>query len=239
MALSLHTMLETAKMFKCARDVAATPCKLDSEALNNPSWVRVASDASTDSFPDNDSELESLDSCAVHTPRRVFWGGVEEISYKVRHNCEPSTPRMPRLTPPGLEAPTTVMFQKLPTTLNRASLQLFLDMHGFHAQYDFLYLPQKYESGLCLGFAFVNFVSNTAARCAMDRFSSMFELTWSQKRRGLQENVEHYRNTALMSPDMPDAFKPILLVSGLRVEFPAADTCKKQARKSFKSRDRR
>lgn len=55
---------------------------------------------------------------------------------------------------------------------------------------------------------------------AIDRFSCLFEVSWSQKRRGLQENIEYYRNTALMSPDMPDSFKPILLVNGFRVDFP-------------------
>jgi len=127
--------------------------------------------------------------------------------------CVPSAP-------PGLEAPTTLVLQKLPKSLDRASLLAFLDMHGFRGQYDFLYLPLDYKTRLSLGFAFVNFVSNAAARCAMDRFSSMFEVKWSQKRRGLQENIEHYRNTALMSPDMPDEFKPILLLNGVRVDFP-------------------
>merc|ERR1711953_166440 len=105
-------------------------------------------------------------------------------------------------------------------------------MHGFRCHYDFLYLPLNYKTGLNLGFAFVNFVSNRAAMCAISRFSSMFEVKWSQKRRGLQENVEYYQNTALMSPDMPDEFKPILFVNGLRVNFPDAE-CKNRGKKNI------
>jgi len=170
---------------------------------------------------DDDSDVAPQEAyCTKHT-KRVKWGSVQIVS------CDEGVERLDRMpcglrAPPGLEAPSTLVLQKLPKTLDRASLLAFLDMQGFRGHYDFLYLPLNYKSGLSLGFAFVNFVSNAAAKCAMDRFSSMFEVKWSQKRRGLQENIEYYQNTALMSPDMPDEFKPILLVNGLRVDFPGA-----------------
>merc|ERR1712110_1320504 len=115
--------------------------------------------------------------------KRVKWGSVEIVS------CDEGVERLDRMpcglrAPPGLEAPTTLVLQKLPKTLDRASLLALLDMYGFRGQYDFLYLPRDYKTGLPVGFAFVNFVNNGAARCAMDRFSNTFEVKWSQKRRG-------------------------------------------------------
>merc|ERR1712232_1251272 len=104
---------------------------------------------------------------------------------------------------------------------------MLLDSLGFHGQYDFVYLPLSFNDGLNIGFAFVNFVTNASARCALYRLSCWCEVAWSQKRQGLREHIQHYQGTALMSPDMPDEFKPILLAKGVRVDFPG-DGCKRQ-----------
>jgi hypothetical protein len=122
--------------------------------------------------------------------------------------------------PPGLEPPTTLLLQQLPKATNRTSLSNMLDSYGFHALYDFLYVPLSYKNGKSLGFAFINFTSHAHARSAISKLSSICSAVWSQKRQGLTELIGHYRDTTVMGPGTPDEYKPILLSNGVRVDFP-------------------
>lgn len=159
---------------------------------------------------------------------------------------------------PGLAAPTTLMFRNLPNDHSRDDMREMLDSEGFAALYDFLYLPMDFTSGMCLGYAFVNFVTNLDAVGARETFSGfrrwnvscgkVCEVQWSQRQQGLQEHIDHFRNNSLMHPDIPDVLKPLLLKDGKCVEFPAPTErltapdrlikrCKKLRRKARKSND--
>jgi RNA recognition motif-containing protein len=113
--------------------------------------------------------------------------------------------------------------QKLPKTINRVSMLKTLDANGFHALYDFLYLPLSYKDGKSLGFAFVNFTSHAHAMAAIKQLSSICSPVWSQKRQGLSDLIGHYRDTTVTSQNTPDEYKPILLSNGVRVGFPGEE----------------
>ena len=50
---------------------------------------------------------------------------------------------------------------------------------------------------------------------------------------GLKENIRRYRNSPLMSDDVPAFFKPVLLKNGVRISFPQP-TKKLRSRREYK-----
>eukprot|EP00929_Paragymnodinium_shiwhaense_P026088 TRINITY_DN15588_c0_g2_i3.p1 TRINITY_DN15588_c0_g2~~TRINITY_DN15588_c0_g2_i3.p1 ORF type:complete len:296 (-),score=38.04 TRINITY_DN15588_c0_g2_i3:64-951(-) len=64
----------------------------------------------------------------------------------------------------GHETDTTIMLRNLPNDYTRDMLTELLDELGFSAQYDFVYLPVDFKRWAGLGYAFINMVSNEAAR---------------------------------------------------------------------------
>jgi hypothetical protein len=106
-----------------------------------------------------------------------------------------------------------------------------LDRQGFAGQYDFLYLPMDFSTRASMGYAFVNFVSPTSASHFMACFDGFSKwsipsrkvcgVSWSGPHQGLEAHTERYRNSPVMHVDVPDNFKPILLLNGSRINFPA------------------
>jgi len=126
---------------------------------------------------------------------------------------------------------TTVIFRNLPSEYTRASLLEWLDAEGFAGQYDFLYLPINFETGVCFGYAFINLVSHSSACCALERFNGRIvpgvsnlqcAVAWSEPYQGLATYIERYRNSPVMSSSVPDEHRPMLFVSGVRYPFPAS-----------------
>jgi hypothetical protein len=127
---------------------------------------------------------------------------------------------------------TTQMIQNMPSNLTREMLIGLLDMHGFSACYDFVYLPVNFRTRMGFGYAIVNFTSTTnAARFAkvFDDFGAwpvpcdrLSKVIAAQKRDhwGLEANIKHYRNNQIMHPTVPDEYKPVLFVNGKRKPFP-------------------
>jgi len=130
------------------------------------------------------------------------------------------------------EQRTTVMMRHLPNNLTRNMLLEILDENGFSGRYDFLYLPFDFGRKSNLGYAFVNFVSERAARSfwrAFDGFSAwpgsrnsrkVCEMSWSEPHQGLEEHLERYRNSPVMHKSIPDEYKPVLFKDGRRQAFP-------------------
>merc|ERR1712019_66359 len=89
------------------------------------------------------------------------------------------------------------------------------DTEGFAGQYDFVYLPIDFETRACLGYAFINMTSSSAAM----RFWRVFDgfsrwsipsrkvsgVSWSGPHQGFDAHIERYRNSSIMSDATPDA----------------------------------
>jgi len=126
---------------------------------------------------------------------------------------------------------TTVMMRNLPNGFTRSMLLDLIDSEGFLGLYDFAYLPVDFSSGLSLGYGFINLVSPSDANEFSKHFSGFTKwnvpsdavctVTWGEPYQGLSQHVERYRNSPVMHSSVPDEWKPILLVNGARVEFPA------------------
>mmetsp|Transcript_95526 Transcript_95526/g.270028 ORF Transcript_95526/g.270028 Transcript_95526/m.270028 type:complete len:432 (+) Transcript_95526:84-1379(+) len=126
---------------------------------------------------------------------------------------------------------TTVMLRNLPTSYTRVALLELLEDEGFDGTFDFVYLPMDFGSKTCLGYAFVNFVSASDADRCWQVFAGftdwgvdtdkVCEVTWGDPYQGLQAHVERYQNSPVMHNSVPDEWKPIVLVAGVRVAFPA------------------
>lgn len=127
---------------------------------------------------------------------------------------------------------TSLILQNIPVGCTRAELQGFLDSHGFYAQYDLLYLPTNFWTWKNCGYAFVNMVSHGMATMVMQRLHGFegwcaegvdaLEVSFSTIQ-GVEANIERYRNSPVMHHLVPDEYKPLLLVGGQQVAFPAPD----------------
>lgn len=125
---------------------------------------------------------------------------------------------------------TTRMLRNLPNDYSRQDLLDFLDSQK--VMYDFVYLPIDWGKRANLGYAFVNLVSPeeaerigsvltgfTAWKVASDK---VCEVVWGKPdQQSLRKNVERFRNSPVMHPDVPKDFKPLLFTLGQETVFPA------------------
>eukprot|EP00931_Biecheleriopsis_adriatica_P034134 TRINITY_DN19750_c0_g1_i1.p1 TRINITY_DN19750_c0_g1~~TRINITY_DN19750_c0_g1_i1.p1 ORF type:complete len:432 (+),score=79.21 TRINITY_DN19750_c0_g1_i1:43-1296(+) len=130
------------------------------------------------------------------------------------------------------EERTTIMLRNLPKETTRKSLMETLDKHGYAKSYDFLYLPRDFKEHFCIfGYAFVNFLSNDMAAKARELFDGFqdwdgkavplpVEAHWGHPLQGLDAHIERYRDSPIMSSQVPDECRPIILKDGVRVAFP-------------------
>ncbi|CEM02076.1 unnamed protein product [Vitrella brassicaformis CCMP3155] len=139
------------------------------------------------------------------------------------------TPNISELPQPqhGL---TTVMLRNIP---NKYTQRMLLDVMNKHFKglYDFFYLPIDFRNKCNVGYAFINFIHSHYA----EMFKNMFhgyklnafkshkvcEVSWGRVQ-GLRDNIEHYRNSAVMSIPIPQ-YKPLLFKNGIQIPFPDAD----------------
>eukprot|EP00434_Breviolum_minutum_P007881 symbB.v1.2.006954.t1/scaffold416.1/size293898/13 len=125
---------------------------------------------------------------------------------------------------------TTIMLRNLPQLFTQKSMLDLLDGEGFHAKYDFVYLPMDFRNGVNLGYAFVNTLTHEDALRAIEIFQGyerwteecdkVCEVSWAHPHQGLQEHVERYRNSPVMHPTTPEEYKPMIFSDGQRVQFP-------------------
>lgn len=124
---------------------------------------------------------------------------------------------------------TTVMLRNLPNNYTRQMLLDLLDERS-EGQYNFVYLPIDFATAACLGYAFVNLISEEQAQRlsqSLDGFCDwkvctrkMCKTSWSDPHQGFEANVERYRNSPVMHETVPQEFKPMVFVDGMAVPFP-------------------
>lgn len=125
---------------------------------------------------------------------------------------------------------TTIMLRNVPNDYNRELLMELLDSEGFAGRYDFVYLPLDFQRFACLGYAFVNMVSQEDAAAAKEHFQGfkawknaslkICDVSWGGPLQGLAANIDRYRNSPVMHCDVPDECKPVILSWGRRCPFP-------------------
>lgn len=125
---------------------------------------------------------------------------------------------------------TTVMIRNLPNSYTRQRLLDLLDAEGFAGRYDFVYLPIDFASSVNLGYAFIDLVLPEDARCFMDHFTGFSEwavgsekvclVSWSSPHQGLEQHVDRYRSSPVMHSSIPEDWKPLIFLNGVRVPFP-------------------
>lgn len=122
------------------------------------------------------------------------------------------------------------MLRNVPNNYSREMMLALLDHNGFQLQYDFMYLPIDFSTEACLGYAFVNLISEEIAM----RFWNIFDgytrwiipsrkcgkVDWSDPHQGLASNIERYRNSPVMHEEVPMTFKPMVFDNGKEVLFP-------------------
>jgi len=123
------------------------------------------------------------------------------------------------------------MMRNLPKGYTRDMLKQVLDREGYAGDYDFLYVPYDFRTSTILGFAFINLVSPEVAQRFRKEFGGfrrwgiptgkVCNLSWANlDQQGLETNIERYRNSSVMHKSVPEAYKPMVLVSGGPVKFP-------------------
>jgi hypothetical protein len=125
---------------------------------------------------------------------------------------------------------TTVMFRNLPNNYTRDMLIELLEEQGFRGCFDFIYLPIDFKTQSGLGYAFINLISHCDASRALNdlpgfqnwrgKSQKRLQVSWSSLQ-GLQANVNRYRNSVVMHPEIPEIFKPMIFNGGVSVSFPA------------------
>lgn len=119
---------------------------------------------------------------------------------------------------------TTWMLRDIPARFNPESLKDILDQAGFSAKFDFLYVPMDKVRNLCLGYAFINFVTVGDANRFAEAFSGKQLHDQSTKRlrversrvQGLVDNVENLTGAPFDS--IESASQPMVFKDGKRIE---------------------
>lgn len=131
------------------------------------------------------------------------------------------------------EERTTIMLRNIPKDTTREKMMDLLNTLGYAKMYDFLYLPRDFKDNFAIyGYAFVNFVDNSHASKALELFNGFMdwqsgeenivpcEAHWGHPLQGYDAHVERYRNSPVMSSQVPDMCRPVVLQDGLPVSFP-------------------
>jgi len=132
------------------------------------------------------------------------------------------------------EERTTIMLRNIPKDTTREKMMELLNTLGYAKMYDFLYLPRDFKDNFAIyGYAFVNFVNHEGASKALELFNGFVdwqsleanvvpcEAHWGHPLQGYDAHVERYRNSPVMSSQVPDMCRPVVLHDGLPVSFPA------------------
>ncbi|CAK0867543.1 unnamed protein product [Prorocentrum cordatum] len=113
----------------------------------------------------------------------------------------------------------TVILRCVPRELSRDALVELLGTAGLAGRFNFVYMPMDFTLQQCIGYALVGLESRADGDLLIERLPE-FEPAWSAPPATLEEHIERYRNSPVMHPKMPDAYKPAVFAGGHRVAFP-------------------
>mmetsp|Transcript_83034 Transcript_83034/g.220291 ORF Transcript_83034/g.220291 Transcript_83034/m.220291 type:complete len:245 (-) Transcript_83034:88-822(-) len=135
------------------------------------------------------------------------------------------------------EEAITLVLSNIPSEYSRTRVLSLLSSEGFATDINFFFMPALLTTGESVGHAFVNFTTPAAAKHFRFKFAGFrawelqqtppmrkplaAKVTHGAPQQGLEANIEAYRNDMLMHSIVPEEFKPILLMDGQQVPFPA------------------
>lgn len=134
-----------------------------------------------------------------------------------------------------LEAKTTLMLRNLPNKYTREMLLEEIADKGLLHMLDFFYLPIDMRHKCNVGYCFLNIADPANLDTFVNAFdNASLKLVKSTKKcivseaklQGLEQNIEAYRNSAVMS--MAEKYHPILWVNGHQVPFPAPNMSREE-----------
>ncbi|CAE8586562.1 unnamed protein product [Polarella glacialis] len=143
--------------------------------------------------------------------------------------------------------PTTLILRNLPKSYTRDMLLRLLRDQGFATSFDFIYLPLNFQGWSGFGYAFVNFRSHSESLRATGVFQDFqdkecqdwtnpCQVGWASPLQGLAAHVDRYRNSPVMSEEVPDACRPMLFKDGMPIPFPAPTKRVRMPRRHGKGR---
>jgi len=192
----------------CSVTTASTKSYWSSSTSSSMSWSDCHSD-------DEDSCLNSMQNVQVSTHKRAVEGSRSRATNRV--TPVKSSTEM-----------TSLMLRNIPSQFARGDLLAVLEEQGCLMDARFLYLPLESVTGSAFGYAFIAFASHAVA----ERFRGLMDgkelsagrpllVNWSSSHVNAEEQVERFRNSPLMHTSVPDEIRPIVLLNGVRTEFPA------------------
>eukprot|EP00928_Gymnodinium_smaydae_P002961 TRINITY_DN11080_c0_g2_i1.p1 TRINITY_DN11080_c0_g2~~TRINITY_DN11080_c0_g2_i1.p1 ORF type:complete len:396 (-),score=44.92 TRINITY_DN11080_c0_g2_i1:300-1424(-) len=130
----------------------------------------------------------------------------------------------------GAESRTTVLLRNLPLSYKSSKLMRMIESEGFANMYDFIYVPINFGTHSSVGYAFVNLVDSSVAQRFREAFhgysswstgsKNVCRALWATQHQGLQANIDHYRNSSVMSENVPNEYKPRIFQNGVELTFP-------------------
>lgn len=145
--------------------------------------------------------------------------------------CDPLHPGLRREVDDDTKGKTTMMLRNIPNKYTQKMLLEYLESNGFRGTFDFFYLPIDFRNRCNVGYAFVNFIAPEHAKRflkALNRVklpaynsSKVCEVTYAHVQ-GLEQNIEHYRNSPVNGVPIA-AYRPLIFKSGMEVGFPKPD----------------
>jgi hypothetical protein len=148
--------------------------------------------------------------------------GRDGSSRKLSHQCVPKNTNLTQCWGEiEKQNITTLMIRNIPNLYTRSMLMEELDSLNFNQEYDFIYLPIDKSTQWNVGYAFVNFVSSSAAmRCinvmpnyqfhCFEHGSNKVAQISIAHIQGLERNSEYYSNTAVQAAKI-QSHRPLVL----------------------------
>jgi hypothetical protein len=184
--------------------------------------------------PQSPELVRSISTCSINTDDSWMYVHPDKradsmcLDPKLGPPSDCSTTHSDQEGPCTDEANTNLMLRNIPGTFTRDMLRTLLDVNGFSACYNFIYLPCDFARKRSLGFAFVNMETTQDAMRAWKHFDGLplsqnprkvCKVSWGNPQ-GLEANIEGFRNNSVMHEEVKDEFKPMLLREGCRIPFP-------------------